>query len=324
VQSILAQSVRPLEVIVVDDGSTDETADTCAEFPAPVRFIRQKNAGVAAARNTGIREAQGDWIAFCDSDDLWRPEKLEVQLAAVARTGVGWSITDFSIIDPHGFAVGQETGGFKRAFPVFSETRVSPEQHFARWLDGRYFDTEGSSLKLFTGDPFGMLFLGNVVIPSTALVSRDVVAEVGFFDEGLRVAEDTEYFHRVAARSRVTIVMSPLSQYRVGHPSLVAQKSERLIANAILSADRAATLRPNLSLRERDALARGKRILRERLAYSRLAALDRNGVRAALRSEDGRYFWSTRSAALILSSLLPPGLLTALHRAKRVLFSKRR
>lgn len=81
IESILAQSQGPLEVIVVDDGSTDATPAVAASFGDQVRYIRQANAGPAVARNRGIVEARGTFVAFLDADDLWRPDRLEKQMA---------------------------------------------------------------------------------------------------------------------------------------------------------------------------------------------------------------------------------------------------
>ena len=81
VESILAQSYRPLEIIIVDDGSTDATALVARSFGDPVRWVHQENAGPAAARNRGIGEARGRFIAFLDADDLWLPERLVRQVA---------------------------------------------------------------------------------------------------------------------------------------------------------------------------------------------------------------------------------------------------
>src|SRR5207248_3125717 len=78
--SVLKQTRGADEVLVVDDGSTDGTEEAISALPAPIRYIRQKNAGPAAARNRGLREATGDWITFLDSDDLWVPSKLEAQM----------------------------------------------------------------------------------------------------------------------------------------------------------------------------------------------------------------------------------------------------
>lgn len=85
VASAVAQSHVPHEVIVVDDGSTDGSADVAASLPGPVRVLRQANSGASAARNAGIASATGDWVAFLDSDDEWHPDKLRLQLDAAAR-----------------------------------------------------------------------------------------------------------------------------------------------------------------------------------------------------------------------------------------------
>jgi GT2 family glycosyltransferase len=180
------------------------------------------------------------------------------------------------------------------------------------------------SAPLYTGDAFGMLFLGNIVMPSTTIVARDVIERTGFFDESFHVAEDTEYFHRVAAHSPLTVLMEPLTAHRIGHPSLVAEKSDRLIQNAIRSVERAATLRPSLTSREHLAFREGSRMLRVRMAYARLAALDPRGARNALRTDSGKLIISRRSLAIIIVSLLPRGVLRALHKTKRVVFAWRR
>lgn len=83
-RSVLGQTHRPIEVIVVDDGSSDETGRITRTFGEAVRYVRQTNAGDAAARNTGIRHAIGSYLAFLDADDLWRPTKLEAQMALLA------------------------------------------------------------------------------------------------------------------------------------------------------------------------------------------------------------------------------------------------
>jgi glycosyltransferase involved in cell wall biosynthesis len=130
VGSILQQTHPPLEVIIVDDGSKDHTESVCAAMPEPVRYIRQENAGVSAARNRGIAEARGEWVALADSDDLWDPGKLEVQLAALAcAPGARWCATDCHVIGPDGAPVpGRQ--GFQRAFAIFAKGTETPESFF--------------------------------------------------------------------------------------------------------------------------------------------------------------------------------------------------
>jgi glycosyltransferase involved in cell wall biosynthesis len=83
IQSVLEQTLVSFEVLVVDDGSTDDTAEVVQRYP--VQYFRQENAGPSAARNTGMTKAKGEFVAFLDSDDLWLPQKLAVQLEAFKR-----------------------------------------------------------------------------------------------------------------------------------------------------------------------------------------------------------------------------------------------
>jgi glycosyltransferase involved in cell wall biosynthesis len=102
VQSALAQTLPPAEVIVVDDGSIDDTRQRLSTYRA--RYLHQLNQGVAAARNHGLREASGDFIAFLDADDVWHPRKLELQIAAIAANPdlvlLGTSVFDWPIEQP--------------------------------------------------------------------------------------------------------------------------------------------------------------------------------------------------------------------------------
>ena len=100
INSVRSQSHIPCEVLVIDDGSTDESAAIARSYGPPVRVITQANRGESAARNRGICEATGDWIAFLDADDLWLPRKLEEQLAVVGP-GVACVHTNYRTFGTH-------------------------------------------------------------------------------------------------------------------------------------------------------------------------------------------------------------------------------
>ncbi|HEY9069062.1 MAG TPA: glycosyltransferase family A protein, partial [Candidatus Ozemobacteraceae bacterium] len=110
-ESIRAQSVRPFEVIIIDDGSLPPVS-VDAFGDSPIRLLRQENAGQAAARNRGIREARGTWLAFLDADDVWHPRKLERQLrAAEAHPEAAIIGCRAVLVDAGGSVIGAGPGG---------------------------------------------------------------------------------------------------------------------------------------------------------------------------------------------------------------------
>ena len=318
-RSVLAQSHPAREIIVVDDGSADDTGSVVAGFAPAVQYVRQQNAGVSAARNHGVQLATSEMIAFVDSDDLWHPRKLEVQLAAVRHSGASWSITGCDVIGlDDGVIPGRE--GFEAVFPVFREQHTTAHAFLGQYLRRQSIEAGGESWEMFTGDAYDALFLGNFGLPSSALVRRVLFDQAGGFDPAFRVAEETEFFHRIAAAAEVAIVTSSLVGYRISQSgSLVSPANvARLIENALASQERAAALRPGRSARATDNWHRGKRKLMRRLAYTRLSNLDPAGARAALRGA-----WAAGgphdawSLSVLGASLLPAPVLRLLHSAKR-------
>jgi hypothetical protein len=321
IESVLRQSHPPHEIIVVDDGSTDGTASACAAWGERIRYLRIPNSGVAAARNAGIAIARGEWVAFLDSDDLWETTKLEVQLAACGSAPeVAWSITGCELVDGVGVPC-EGPASFEAAFPVFREFGFQPEGLFGEHLSRSSIDVAGSRHVCFTGDFFGLLFYGNIGLPSSAIVRRDVLTAVGGFDSTLRVGEDTEFFHRIAARSPGVVVMSRLVRYRWAHSdSLTAAINAAPLTEVALRSMQAATSRRTMEPAHVRAWRAGRRALLLRLAYAYLSVRDGAAVRRTLRRLGASHLpLGSRGTVLWAASLLPPGALGALHGGKRAL-----
>lgn len=172
IDSVLAQSYRHFEVIVVDDGSPDDTADVVNGYGPPVRCIRQANAGDADARNTGITAAAGEWIAMLDHDDEWLPAKLQRQMHLLAEhPHLRWCCTNR-----------YQTDGSRR-------TAVGDSEAIDRALAGRgYFDD------FFPAHARGVC----PIITSAMVVHREVFERVGLFDTRYPRASDLDMRWRIA------------------------------------------------------------------------------------------------------------------------------
>lgn len=112
VESVLGQSIPPREILVVDDGSTDGTADVARRLGERIRYLRQENAGPSGARNRGIGAAAGEWVAFLDADDWWLPRRLERGLAVAGRyPGLNWVAGRYRLLHPDGRMIAPEGEG---------------------------------------------------------------------------------------------------------------------------------------------------------------------------------------------------------------------
>jgi glycosyltransferase involved in cell wall biosynthesis len=179
VDSVLAQSAPPLEIVVVDDGSTDDTRSRLAPYGDKVRYLAQANQGVAAARNRGIQESRGEFVAFLDADDVWHPEKLAAQTAALAgRADIGLLATDF--VDWPGEGWKELAGQVPAPVPT----------------------------------PWERLVVKNDLCTSSLLVRRSALEKVGEFDTSMQGPEDHDLWLRLAEVSVVATLPLPLAGYR--------------------------------------------------------------------------------------------------------------
>jgi len=197
VQSVLAQTHRDCELIVVDDGSTDDTENQMREFNDPrVRFVKQSNAGVSAARNHGLKIAMGDFVAFLDADDFWDNQFLEKMLEHLMRKNYDWVICD-----NYRIVLGPNDREVKREYR-------------------KRFYTE--SVRDFYKDMIQRDTIGG---PSRALLKRDILLSIDGFDENLEIREDWDLWIRLlAAGYKVGYVAKPMYTYFIRNDSLTKTK----------------------------------------------------------------------------------------------------
>jgi glycosyltransferase involved in cell wall biosynthesis len=214
IESVLVQTVPPSRIVVVDDGSVDETAMIVERFGRAVTCVRQQNRGVAAARNRGAREAGTEWVAFLDADDVWLPTKLERQGSRVRNSGAAAVFTAVAL-------VAEDLSPIPRG-PV-SDVRDDLE---ALLLHGETIP-QGTS--------------------STLLVRYSIFSGVGGYDETLSTMADWDLLIRLRLRTRFAHVWEPLVLYRRGTMSrnveLLEHDSIRILEKVFASLDIPPTVR---------------------------------------------------------------------------------
>lgn len=204
VHSALDQDYPNLEIIVVNDGSTDDTLDVLAQFGARIVVVNQPNSGVAAARNLGMQTARGAFIALLDADDLWLPGKLRKQvdyLSAHPELGAVYCAWREWRPDAQG------------VFSVPQLSRAEMEQQGIEAQDSGWL--------------YNKLFLDSIIHTSTLLMRREIMQQVGAFDPALRRGQDYDYWFRLARLAPIHKLRAVLSLYRI-HPESISHQPHRV------------------------------------------------------------------------------------------------
>jgi len=206
IDSVLRPNYPKLEILVVNDGSTDNTPEVTAAYGDKIRCIRKQNAGLSAARNTGIEEAAHPYVAFLDADDEWFPGMLVTTMwhFMIAESPLGMVACQF--------------------LPMDAKGRMLRCKHLVKILPREI--------------RFEDILLKSRFSPSTVIVRRDAFAECGAFDESLRSSEDRDMWLRIAAKRRVLLIRDMLTLVR-NHPQSMSKHTDRMKANMRVVLDKA-------------------------------------------------------------------------------------
>ncbi|PJJ79452.1 glycosyltransferase family A protein [Mucilaginibacter auburnensis] len=221
IESVIAQTWPNLEIIIIDDGSTDESLSVAQQYQhKQINVITQPNGGACKARNRGLKEAKGEYIQFLDADDILSADKIEMQMNDLLNLPgcVGISNTVH-------FFTGEELNGKKPMQEWYNQAEVMESVDFL--------------LKLYGGDLMGPRY-GGMIQPNAWLTPRNVIDEAGFWNEDLTVDDDGEFFCRILLHSKgVKYAANGINFYRKfkTETSLSSHKNERSFISRMLSTD---------------------------------------------------------------------------------------
>ena len=190
INSVIKQTITPKEIIIVDNGSTDQTYQMVSSLFPEINYFIEKKRGVSAARNKGILESKSKWIAFLDSDDAWKPTKLEKQME----------------------------------YSVFNQDKYRIIHTDENWYRNKKFLNQLKKHKKSGGNIFKNSLQLCCISPSSVVLKKQIFDDYGLFDENLEVCEDYDMWIRITAKEEVGFLDSPLVLKYGGHSDQLSKK----------------------------------------------------------------------------------------------------
>jgi len=200
IDSVLSQTIKPFEIIVVDDGSSDNTSTFIKNNYKSVKLIKQNNLGVSKARNVGIKNSSGNWIALLDSDDEWKNNKLEVQIKSLSE------------------------------YDYYSVCHTNEI-----WIRNGIRVNQKKRHQKYGGDIFDKCLDICRISPSSIIFKKNIINEVGWFDEGLSICEDYDLWLRITANYKILFIDEPLINKYGGHSDQLSKSVKGIEAYRIKS-----------------------------------------------------------------------------------------
>jgi len=321
IESALGQTYESVEVVLVDDGSTDGTPEQIARDwgdDGRVRYFRKANGGPASARNAGFAQARGQYIALLDSDDTWEPWKLSLQIRCMERhPELGMTWTDMAMIDPQGHVVDPAyLRHMYDAYRWFTDAQLFPRSHALVEVAPDLASVVGDA-RLRIGEIFSNMIMGNLVHTSTVVLRRERLERVKGFDESLRYSgEDYDFHLRTCREGAVGLLDLPAIRYQQGMPDRLTGKKYRIhMAENMLR-----TIEPIIA-RDRKDIHLPEHMIRRKLAeahawvaFERLELGEAVAARRHYLESLRHWPWQPRLAKPLTFAAMPLGTGVALRR----------
>ena len=238
IDSILNQIYKDLEIIVIDDGSTDNLKEVLVPYKDKIRYYYKENGGAASARNLGIKHARGEYIAWLDSDDRWLPFKLELQIKVLNRLkNVSFIYSDFNCFTDESGKIANSY--IKEYCFTYKVCKLDFNDMFSSNTTlgelGITINGIDPKTKVYWGDLSKTILLGSLFLTSTVVNSNDCLKSVGNFDETFLTGEDYDLHVRIARRFNVGYIDFSTTEYRRFHSDqLSSEKMELETSYAVL------------------------------------------------------------------------------------------
>lgn len=315
--SVLAQTYPNIEIVVIDDGSTDDTPAVLREYAPRVRSFRQPNGGLASARNSGCALARGEYLALLDADDLCMPERIAVQVEFMRKhPDVVLCSSDFAAFNGQGSvatsycaryysSIRQTVGGVAAIYPEHGTLSITPHSGAAV-----------QEMPAYLGDVYEVLTRGNFVHPPTVMFRRGVLESAGVFDESIRNMCDFDWLVRVSRNGKFGFIDRPLLNYRLSDTQLSGVGNRiQVTFDIVRILERVVRDDPGLYARHRAEFRRGIGLAR-RDAADALAESDLLAACALLGRSVACGVFGRETLKILIKALMPGTMLRWLRQQR--------
>jgi glycosyltransferase involved in cell wall biosynthesis len=272
IESVLQQTMTDIEVIVVDDGSTDRTREILKPYKETIRYIYTKNGGPAHARNVGLKNAKGEYIAFLDSDDLYYPYKIELQSKFLDKfIDVGMVYTEFSGFDDNGFF---DEYHLRKYHTAYKSGKLTYEDFFSEKTtlkDAGLVINSFYNKVVYMGNIFNDYFKQIIVFTNSIMFRRNILKTVGFQDEHYWLFEEFEFALRICKHYKVAFIDLPTYKLRY-HRGQISNTSEKSGINVVVKKqENLLEIAEKHGLKDKNFYSQNKDIVNKTLAILRKA-----------------------------------------------------